>query len=310
MSHKGAKTMKWTILIIVTLTMGCATEFDTYWNLDEYGLNFDFEEKTYDSEVPGSDWTTRYIDSGDHGVTMYLGENDEYYFGSPYNAIWGIDYEEFMPGNCGPVAIKNLLRWYGIEPTIDEVAKQVKYDVDDKRGDIYAGCVLACAGELAICTNICFDVVNDLIKKHPGGTLNRNVRKGMKAYTPKGYVYRETSEDPSAIKEIIEQLEKGNPVLVSEVNGGTYYDVDFGYNTEAVVNIGKKYTLHASLLNGIEMRNGEPWVQMANSYNKPLTRFMEDWSKDNLGSDRYKRNAKRFADVKPFVAAWYEKKEE
>ena len=272
-------------IILMLFFTGCATEFDTYYNLDDYNLNFIYEfdkEKITNLEING---VSRFVRTSSDGVTLHLKYNNE-----TIKSYAGMlpEYQAYgLKNGCGPAMLFNLARWYNIPLTIDQSVKDTKMKSYRNEEELYVSCAASCSGELLVCTNICYDFLKN--KNKAAGVWVDDAFKAVEKHTPNGYVFQYTEEDPYMIVDIINQLIKGNPVVIHE-----YFE--------------KHDSLHLSLLTGIEIsENNELNVVMVNSYKRPLEEFMEAWSCDNIGSNLLKRNFKRFSGVKPFMAAWYKK---
>ena len=266
--------MKWLFVVISIVCFGC-TRFDTYYNLDDYNLNFEFETETVEVDANG---TTRYVKSKPGRITLHLEEESPTYVGT----YWGNDEPE--PGYCGPTGLKNLMEWYGVDLSYSDAAYEMNVRDRSKLPKIYSTCTAACAGELIWCTNICYDVVKNMFEEV--GTDYDDAVSGIKRFTPNGYKFNFTAEDPSQIEELIEQLLEGNPVVILE------------HTTAA----------HLSLLTGIRTNNnGEIEVIMANSQIVTLEQFMYNWSMKGIGNYTRRKAAKRFTGMKPFTAMYYTK---
>jgi len=271
-------------IVCVFSCFGCATGFDTYYDLDEYDLDFIYELEDNTTELSFNE-TSRFVKTDEQGIRLFL-ENPE----TTYEAYEGIkpEYQSFgIAGYCGPSMLVNIARWYNFSVTIDEAAKKMKTNNYVYKKKIYTSCASMCAGDFIICTNVCYDAIKNLSKQ--GGSRVNLGFKTVKHYVPEGYAFKYVEEDPYAIEDILKQLLKGNPIVISE------------YLT-------KRQAFHFSLLTGIDFdENGEIYVRMVNSSRRTLDEFMYDWSLDGSGDDSHKRNIKRFSGLKPFMAAWYEK---
>lgn len=269
--------MKW-LVIISFLTLAC-TEFDTYYNLDDYDLDFDFETETV--EVKVSKYMTRYVKTSSKGISLHLEEDSSKYMGEFSDA------DEPYPAWCGPTALKNLLFWYDTYMSYYDAGKTLKTSSDASDPEIWFVCAAACGADVVICTNICYDLFKDMVQDGQG-TTTKHAFAAIKKLTPEGYEFHSTSDDPSMIVELIDQLWEGNPVFINEYVGG----------------------LHMAVLTGIHIdKEGVPHVRMANSAYRTLEQFMEGWSLKGFGDDKKRRRVKRLFGIKPFMAAWYSKKD-
>jgi len=271
------------LILLTALLLGCI-EFDTSYDLEAYDLDLEFDVATLEVDAGTA---IRYVETGEHGLSMHLEAG-----GPSYEGIT-LEYNgNGILGYCGPAALTNLLRWYGIHLPLSEAAELTRVHERKLGVEAWAACAAVCGGDLAVCTNICYDLTDKL---ETVGTSFEDGARAVRLSTPPGYVYRHTREDPSAIVELIEQLREGNPVIINEW-------LESGDGNPA---------LHMSVLTGLEIGDdGEVWVRMVNSVKRPLGDFMRAWSLKGLGSERRRRYAKRFFGIKPFTAAWYEREED
>lgn len=285
--------MKWTSVIIIVAIVfaefGC-TEVSTYWDEDDFeGINLMMPGET--KEIVIGHNVTRYVETGNFGIRLRETQESLLFQAGPKSTREDIYTQNDEPkrGYCTVTAMKNLLHWYGEEISYEQAASELRTGDFTYKKEVYASCTAVCGGEALICGNICKEIVKDLIDNQ--GTTLVQMKKIMKNHTPPGYEFHNTIEDPSAIVEMFNQLQEGNPILV---NG--YID-------------GNPGSMHSFLLTGFRYKQDGAQVRVINTNQLTLEEFMDSWSLVNFGNDRKLRMQKRFAKQAPFSAMWYSKKE-
>ncbi len=279
--------MRYLVIIISLLTFGCQDLLEYDFDLSEYDYEFVYELSNETKEIHINDTTTRYVKTTRKDVKLYLSE-----YADQWNESY-VDSDEPRSDYCGPTAVKNMMSWYGQDfISYEDIGRDMKVNRGYITGSHWAKCAAICTGEILFCTNICLKIVEK--KALQQGTNIKHLKKYLENKTPEGYTFNHTVGDPSMIAEILQQLLNGNPVVINEL-----------VNPE-VVGGPDKDMLHTSVLTGLVIERGVIHVTMANSYKRPLRRFMEDWSLERLGSKARRRIASKLG-ARPFEAMWYEK---
>ena len=263
--------MKPIIILIAILLTGC-DQYDYGYDIDD--LEFNFETETI--EVQASD-ETRYVRTFPKGITLHMSEDSK-----PWQETVNV-YDEPGSNYCAPTAVKNLLSWYGINLSYELLGQEMETNNWEPGFNVWASCAGACMGEVAICANACYSIVKNNIK----GTSISNTIATLNRYKPYGYELKYIAGDPDQVENIIHQLLQGNPVMINEV-------IEDGVGVS-----------HLSVLTGIKIKeDGEIYVALANSPNKSLDEFMEDWSIKSLGSKFIRSVARKFGQ-RPFTAMYF-----
>ena len=166
--------------------------------------------------------------------------------------------DEPIKNYCGPTAGKNLLYWYGIDPSYSSIAKKMQTNTWENGGKASALCGTVCSAE-PICTGLCISLLTSRLK---AGTLPADARKALEHYAPAGYEVRSSSGKRN-IGLILEQLLQGNPVMALESTG--------------------EDNLHWVVVTGAFIDQGKLALQVANGTKRYVETFLDDWSISKVG---------------------------
>ena len=280
--------MKYLVILACILSFGCKDMLEYDFDLSEYDYEFVYNLEKEVKEIPINKDLTRYVKTSCEGVDLYLTEESDQWY-TTYTVL-----NEPHKDYCGPTAVKNLMAWYGTDTlSYEEIGEMLDADRTYMGGKEWATCAAACAGEILFCTNICLRILDKKIGQ--AGTRTKHAKKALRKLAPKGYKLSHTVGDPSMIEEVLYQLLQGNPILINEL-----------LNPDVIGIEGKPDEMHMSVMTGIEIESNVIYVIVANSFRRPLRRFMEDWSLKRLGSLRSRKLSSKLG-AKPFEAIWYEK---
>lgn len=189
-------------------------------------------------------------------VNLYLNRTDTVAWGhgykAPYVDFWEVEHptvrgyatviqdDEPDINYCGPTAGRNFLSWYGLDAPYDNLGSEMKTNAWDT-APVLGAAALVCAFE-PICTGILTSTIADIAVK--AGSLPRYVRESLYGRMPAGYEACGT-EGVDSLEDIRQSLIRGNPVVYLE---------------------SRKYgNLHWAVITGLEARNGDTFLRIANS---------------------------------------------
>src|SRR6478609_5814216 len=177
----------------------------------------------------------------------------------PWDETW-TQRQEPPEGNfCDPTAVKNILHWYdGKSPYYETLGRQLRTNAWGYDLVITAFCAAHCPLDPVACGAACYAAG----AKADPGTLPNDMIAVLRNSTPTGYKLI-TSFESEATNELLALLRSGNPVIVLESRSST--------------------NMHWTVVNGVGIaQDGTMQLRFANSDDRPLAEFVEDWSLKKL----------------------------